>query len=200
MLRRGIALAFESLLDFLVNTAFYAYLAVFVIGFAWIVIGLVLGGLESMIDAATDLADGDSWGHQQVGLSPFSPLMLAVFGMLFGVTGMTLNHFTALQALPVLLITIAVSVGVDGLVYWGIFSFFVKAQSTSLPSTSDAIGTLATVATRIDPGRTGTINYEAAGRLQVAGARSVEDAPIESGEVVRILSIQGAVAQVKKER
>ena len=196
-------MALEGLIDFLVDTAFYAYLVVFVIGLAWIVVGLLLGGLESMIDAAHDLATdatgGDTWGHQQVGLSPFSPLMLAVFGMLFGVSGMTLNHFTDFSALVVLLITIGLSVALDGLVYWGIFSFFVKAQSTSLPLRGEAVGSLATVATRISPGRTGTINYELAGRLQIAGAKAPDGSTLESGDVVRIVAMQGSVATVKKE-
>ena len=194
----------EDIVQFLSQTALYAYLIVFAIGLAWVVIGLLLGGLEGMAefahDVATDASGGDSWGHSQVGLSPFAPLMLAVFGMLFGVTGMTLEVYTQLGSLWVLLITAVVSVGLDSLFYFGVARFFVRSQATSLPSPGDAVGGLATVATRIAPGRTGSINFEVAGRIQSSGARAAERAAIEPGEVVRIVSIQGGVAQVKKEK
>lgn len=193
----------EGLLGFLAGAAFFAYLAIFAIGLAWVVIGLILGGLESMMDFAHDVADagggGDSWGHQQVGLSPFSPLMLAVFGMIFGVTGMSLDLFTDLHGFFVLLITATVAVVLDGGFYVGLYRFFVNSQANSLPDAGEAVGAAATVVTRIAPGMTGTINYEMAGRRQVAGARSPEGATIEAGEVVRIKSIQGGIAQVTKE-
>ena len=193
----------EGLLGFLAGAAFVAYLVIFFIGLAWVVIGLLLGGLESMMefahDVGSDTAGGDSWGHQQVGLSPFSPLMLAVFGMLFGVTGMSLELFTELHGLVVLVVTAVVAVVLDGGFYMGLYKFFVTSQANSLPDTSEAAGAVATVVTRIAPGMTGTINYEMAGRRQVAGARSPEGATIEAGEVVRIKSIQGGIAQVTKE-
>ncbi len=132
----------EVVVEFLNDTAFYAYLIVFVIG-------LALGGLSSMVEFVADLADdiggdGDAWGHQQVGLSPVSPLMLAIFGMLFGLTGMSLTAFTTLTTGLVLLATIVVAVALDAGVYFGLFNFFVKSQSTSLAHTQEAVGTHAT--------------------------------------------------------
>jgi hypothetical protein len=192
----------EGLLQFLSGAAFVAYLLIFVVGLAWVLIGLLLGGLESMADFAHDLAadaGGEPWGHQQVGLSPFSPLMLAVFGMVFGVTGMTLELFTQVHGLVVLLVAAGVAIVLDGGFYMGLYRFFVSSQANSLPDLAEAAGATATVVTRIVPGSTGTINYELAGRRQVAGARSPDGATIEAGEVVRIKSIQGGVAQVTKE-
>lgn len=189
----------EGILSIIQDTAFYAYLIVFVIGLAWIVIGLVMGGLESMADFIGDVADGDSWGHQQIGLSPLSPIMLAILGMLFGITGMTLTVFSDLGTGWTLLTTVVVAAALDALVYWGMFNFFVKSQSTSLASVGEAVGRSATVATRIAPGMTGTVNYELAGRRTLAGARSVDDGvTIEVGEVVRIVSMEGGIARVQK--
>lgn len=191
----------EGILSIIQDTAFYAYLIVFVIGLAWIVIGLLLGGLESMADFIGDIADGDSWGQQQLGFSPLSPIMLAILGMLFGITGMTLTVFSPLSTGVVLLATVVIAAALDALVYWGMFNFFVKSQSTSLASIGEAVGRSATVATRIAPGMTGTVNYELAGRRTLAGARSVEDGvTIEVGEVVRIVSMEGGIARVKKDQ
>lgn len=195
---------FEALLEFVQNTAFYAYLIVFVIGLAWILIGLLLGGLESMAefahDVAVDAAGGDSWGQQQIGLSPLSPIMLAVLGMLFGITGMTLTQFTGLGTGLTLLVTVIVAAALDGLVYFGMFNFFVKSQSSSLGSVGEAVGRSATVATKIAPGMTGTVNYELAGRRTLASARAVDDTTIDVGEVVRIVSMEGGIARVKKDK
>ena len=191
----------EGILSLIQDTAFYAYLIVFVIGLAWIVIGLLLGGLESMADFIGDVADGDSWGQQQLGLSPLSPIMLAILGMIFGITGMTLTVFSDLGTGWTLLTTVLVAAALDALVYWGMYSFFVKAQSTSLASVGEAIGRSATVATRIAPGMTGTVNYELAGRRTLAGARSVDESvTIEVGEVVRIVSMEGGIARVQKDK
>lgn len=195
----------EAILDFIQNTAFYAYLIVFAIGLAWIAIGLLLGGLESMAEFAHDVVadighDGDSWGQQQLGLSPLSPIMLAILGMLFGITGMTLTVFSSLGTGAVLLATILIAGALDGLVYWGMFSFFVKSQSSSLASVGEAVGRHATVATRIAPGMTGTVNLELAGRRTVASARGVDETTIEVGELVRVVSMEGGIARVKKDK
>jgi membrane protein implicated in regulation of membrane protease activity len=195
----------EALLEFVQNTAFYAYLIVFAIGLAWIVIGLVLGGLESMAEFAHDVAaevshDGDSWGQQQLGLSPLSPIMLAILGMLFGITGMTLTVFSPLGTGAVLLTTIVVAAVLDGLVYWGMFNFFVKSQSSSLASVGEAVGRHATVATRIAPGMTGTVNLELAGRRTVASAKAADEGTHEPGEVVRVVSMEGGIARVRKDK
>lgn len=197
----------EGILEFLNNTSFYAYGIVFLLGLAWVVIGLVLGGLGDMIefvhDAVVDVshageAGADTWGHQQVGLSPFSPLMLAVFGILFGVTGMTLTAFSPLGLGGVLVTTLLVAVAVDALVYWTIINVLVKSQSSSLASVGEAVGGHATVATRVAPGMTGSVNYEIAGRRAVASARSADDATHEPGDVVRIVSMEGGIARVAK--
>lgn len=195
----------EAFLDFIQNTAFYAYLIVFVIGLAWIAVGLVLGGLSSMAefahDVVSDIGDGgDAWGQQQIGLSPVSPIMLAILGMIFGITGMTLTVFSALGAGATLLTTVVVAAALDGLVYWGMHSFFVKSQSTSIASVGEAVGRHATVATRIAPGMTGTVNLELAGRRTVASARGTDGATMEPGEIVRIVSMEGGIARVSKEK
>jgi hypothetical protein len=188
-----------SFLEILANASLYAYILVFVIGLGWIVIGMILGGLHGMIDFASDVADADGDSGHGVGLSPFSPLMIAVFGTLFGLTGMGLTIYTSLNSLVVLLLTTGIAAVFDFGFYKFLFTYFVEAQASSLPSPDDAVGSAATVATRIDPGRTGTINFQAAGRLQVAGARHGGESPIEAGQVVRIVSMRGGVAQVKKE-
>lgn len=196
----------EGLLEFINNTAFYAYLIVFTIGLAWVVVGLLLGGLVSMAELAHDVVvdagtDGGSepWGQQQLGLSPLSPIMLAIFGMLFGITGMTLTVFTSLGNGLVLFLTLLVGVVLDGVVYWGLLSFFVRSQSSSLAAVGEAVGTHATVATRVAPGMTGTVNYEAAGRRAVASARTADDRTHEPGDVVRIVSMEGGIARVVKQ-
>lgn len=194
-------------LDFLANTAFYAYLIVFGIGLAWVAFGLLLGGLSSMVevihDVAVDVAhDGDAgadaWGQQQVGLSPFSPLMLAVFGMLFGITGMTLTAFTSLHVLATLAITLVVAAALDAAVYASLVQIFVKSQSSSIADAQEVVGSYATVATRVAPGMTGTINYEVAGRRALASARSADQRTHEAGDVVQITSMTGGIALVKR--
>lgn len=197
----------SAFVEFMTNTAFYAYLVVFAIGLAWIAIGLLMGGLSSMMevahDVATDISHGgdagsDTWGHQQIGLSPFSPLMLAVFGMLFGMSGMALTLYTGMHPLAVLGITLAIAVLLDGGVYWGVLNFFVKSQSSSLPNVNEAIGSYATIATRVGPGMVGSITYEAAGRRAVASAHADDGRTYEPGEVVEIRSMTGGIARVTK--
>lgn len=196
-----------TLIEFLTNTAFYAYLIVFAVGLAWVAIGLLMGGLSSMVELVHDVtvdvahdgdAGADTWGHQQVGLSPFSPLMLAVFGMLFGITGMALTVFTQLHVLAALGITLVVAVALDAGVYASLIQFFVKSQSSSLANAGEAVGNYATVATRVAPGMTGTINYEVAGRRAVASARSADNGTHEAGDVVLITSMTGGIAHVKR--
>ncbi len=199
-MRRWSRVSLLDLVHVLANAAFYAYLVIFLIGIGWIVIGMVLGGIGHMVDFAHDMSGHDDVASKgEVGLSPLSPLMLAVFGMLFGVTGMALTIYTSLNALLVLVITAAVALSIDWGFYSIVFNYFVKAQASSLPVTTDAVGSFATVATRVGPNATGTINYEAAGRLQIAGARAVDGATHEPGTVVRITSMQGGLAQIKKE-
>lgn len=196
-----------TVIEFLSNTAFYAYLIVFALGLGWVALGLILGGLGSMVelvhDVAVDItsageAGADSWGAQQVGLSPFSPLMLAVFGMLFGVTGMALTAFTQLHVLAALGITLVVAVALDAAVYAGLIQFLVKSQASSLADQGEAVGSYATVATRVAPGMTGSINYEVAGRRAVASARSADARTHEAGDVVLITSMTGGIAHVKR--
>lgn len=197
----------EGIIEFLNNTSFYAYSIVFAIGLVWVLLGILLGGLSDMLELVHDVAvdvgnagegGADTWGHQQVGLSPVSPLMLAVFGILFGVTGMTLTAFTGLGLGTTLMATLLVSAVIDAGVYWAILNFFVKSQSSSLASTGEAVGGVATIATRVAPGMTGSINYEAAGRRAVASARSADERTHEPGDVVRIVSMEGGIARVVK--
>ena len=196
-----------TVIEFLTNTAFYAYLIVFVVGLAWVALGLLLGGLSSMVELVHDVAvdvshegdaGADAWGAQQVGLSPFSPLMLAVFGMLFGITGMTLTAFTQMHVLAALGVTLIVAVALDAAVYGGLFQFLVKSQSSSLADQGEAVGSYATVATRVAPGMTGSITLEVAGRRTVASARSADARTHEAGDVVQIISMTGGIAHVKR--
>ena len=194
------AVASVSLVDvisFLTNASVYAYLAIFVIGLGCIVLGMLLGGLHSMVDFGHDLIHGDVGNSDsEIGLSPLSPLMLAVFGMVFGVTGLGLTAYTHLGTFWILLITSAVALGLDYAFYTGVYNYFITAQASSIPHAQDAVGTWATVATRIGPGMTGTINYEAAGRRTVGGAHAEGGATYEPGTIVHIVAVRGGVATV----
>jgi len=195
-------MAFEGIFDFLTDSSFYVYLAIFLLGLAWVVIGLILGGLADLVDVAADAVgtdvDADGWGQRQVGLSPFSPLMLAVFGMLFGVLGMAFSVFTSMALLPVLGIALGGSIVLDAGVYGLLYGFFVQSQASSVAAPSEAVGSDATVATRVGPGLTGTVDLVVAGKRSVARARPEDDGVYEVGDVVEVVSIDGGVARIRR--
>lgn len=181
--------------------AFTVYLVIFLAGIAFIAVSALFGGLSdvSLGDASLEgpgVEHADAWGSEQAQLSPLSPLMLSILATLFGVGGMLLTSFSALTAPVVLLVALVAAVGIYGGVYVLIQKFFYESQASSVIRTDEAIGSIATVTTRIVPGSVGAVDYVAGGRRVSASARS--RTKCEVGENVRITQMHGNVVQVEK--
>jgi membrane protein implicated in regulation of membrane protease activity len=185
-------------------TAFLAYLAVFTLGVAFLGLSVVLGWGHDLLhhdfSFGSDLGDGGGVGHGDVqdtaGPGLLSPMMLAVFFTFFGATGMLLTYFTDVSTLPVLLVSLVVSVPLYLGLYRGLVKFYSSHEKSSMGSERDAIGTVATVTVPIQPGTVGAITYVAGDRYATASARS--DVPIAAGEQVVIEDMHANIARVSK--
>ena len=184
-------------------SVFLAYLAVFTLGAAFLIISVVMGWGSDILHHDFGFGhdvhvDGGVHGETQdvQGANILSPLLLAVFSTFFGATGMLLTYFTESGVLVNLGISLLVSIPLYLLLYRGMARFYSSHEGSSSTRERDAVGTIATVTVPITPGSVGAITYNAGDRHATASARA--DVAIAVGEQVVITELEGSIAKVTK--
>lgn len=194
------------------------YLIAFFIGIVFSAVTVFLGGLLEFghggIDAAVggsfdvshDFAGGEGHGGgfgsdpgHSLGVSPYSPMMVALFLTCFGGIGYLL-HKLAHASIQVSLPISAVS---GFVIAFGIFSGFAhlarSIQASSEPARVRLHGVQAEVITPIPAGGVGQIAYIASGARFNAPAQSEDGAAVAANEIVRIVRYIGGTAIVRTE-
>ena len=152
---------------------------------------------DSDFDVDHDLSfDGDLHGGPDL-VDIFSIRALFLFAAFFGLTGVTLGALGTAEPLNgILSASTGLLVGLGG--NWFIKRFAYQ-QVSSQVTTAALEGRTATVLLPLESDRKGRILLEAGGRKMELTARLFEGAdPVDRGEEVVVLSIDGRIAQVIK--
>lgn len=164
------------------------YVVVLFISFIFAVLSL-LGSDGADLDVDVDTGDVD--------FLSLSPLALATFGAVFGLTGLITHTWLEMGAFPsILWATVA------GLIF-GVAAqaFFIYVLSPSKSShyslADDAVGREAQVIVTVPPEGLGTIAFDNVSGRVTLGARSATGKAIHNGETVQIERINGRVAFVR---
>jgi len=194
------------------------YLIAFFVGIVFSAVTVFLGGLLEFGHGGIDAAAGGSFdvshdfagghGHgggfgsdsgHSLGVSPYSPMMVALFLTCFGGIGYLihkLGHAAILVSLPIS----AVSGFVIAL---GIFTGFARLarsiQASSEPQRAQLAGAQAEVITPIAADGVGQIAYIVSGARFNAPARSEDGSAVADHEIVRIVRYVGGTAIVRPE-
>jgi membrane protein implicated in regulation of membrane protease activity len=138
-------------------------------------------------------ADHSSGMH----MSPFSPMIIAVFMATFGGIGLIVNYFhPALAGLTALPAAVA-GVGVSGVVMVGFNKLSTKVEGSSQAFLSHLIGMTAEVTTPIPQGKLGEISYVARGSRYIGPARAANGGRLDRSTQVLITDIQGGTFVVE---
>lgn len=177
------------------------YLFCLVAGFLFMVacavLGHIVGGHDADIgsgghaEAGADTSDG-------VGVSAFSPTVIASFITAFGGFGIIWNQFEWAQkpyiSAP---LSIVCAFIVASIVLFLLRKLFRETQSSSESKVVELIGKEATVITPIPENGVGEITYVHGGTRYSAPAREETGCPVQSGSLVRISKIVGSQFYVK---
>ena len=141
------------------------------------------------------------WTHGEMpGISPWSPtVMCAALTGAGGLGWLGLKTWSLGIGASVVLALVG-ALGLGGVTFAVLVWMFRYMQSTSLVTATGMIGRTAKVDTAIETGTAGAIAFEAAGSRMVVPARGVDAAVIPAGAEVEIVSVDGAVYQVKETR
>lgn len=158
--------------------------------FAWLFssIGGLFGGGDH---------GGDSEGHADADISPFSPMVVAIFLVAFGGTGLA-----AVQMFDWRYASLAVAAPSGFVMAAMTFAFFNKifkvTQGSSEPHVQELVGKEAEVITPIPADGLGEIAYVRRGSRFTASARAEGGAAISGRTIVTITRIIGNTYYVKR--
>lgn len=167
------------------------YAGVLLISFLFAVMSLLGAELGDVLDFDVDV-EGD--GIDFINISPFA---LAMFGSIFGLTGLITRMTMGMGAIGSLLwaTLLGVIIGIGAQAFF--ITVLAPSRSSHIAIEDDAAGRSADVITTIPATGKGIIVYEnRSGRVQL-GARSVDGTPISTGEAVIIEKVAGSVAFVR---
>lgn len=160
-----------------------------------------LGGGHDVV-AGINAQPVDVGGHEpgaavhDIGLSPFSPIIVAVTLVSFGATGIIFTSGIDLGALS--LLPAAFSGLVMGtVVFFVLYTFMKSVQASSSPTPADLVNIEAEATTPIPADGVGEIAYEARGSRFTARATSTTGATLPSHSAVTIIKWVGNTAYVK---
>ncbi|MCX7872661.1 MAG: NfeD family protein [Verrucomicrobiae bacterium] len=182
----------------------FIYLVCLVAGFIFMVVcaimGHVVGGHDADIgsgghaEAGADASDG-------VGISAFSPVVIASFVTAFGGFGIIFQQFSwAKEPYVNAPIAIVSALIVANIVLFILRSLFRHTQSSSESRVAELVGQVATVITPIPENGTGEIAYVHGGTRYNAPAREESGLAVPSGSLVKITRIVGTQFYVKYEK
>ncbi len=186
----------------------WMYYTSFLVGFVYALVSFLLGhvggdGLEDAGSGDAGGADvgGDVGGHD-VSLSPFSPVVIAMFLATYGGAGVICIKMFEIQNVAIHMPVSLVSGLLGGtLTFMFFFKLFAAVQGSVLPTSRDIVGTEAEVIMTI-PGheKLGEITYIARKSRMNAPARSEDGTQIPAHTTVVISKIVGSTMYVKPVR
>jgi len=168
------------------------YVGAVLISLVFAVITLIGAEAGDMLDFDLD-ADADS-GVDFVNISPFA---LAMFGAVFGLTGLITRMWLEMSTIPSILWATGFGIVVGALAQ----AFFIYVLSPSKSSHYDlaavALGREVEVIVTIPPDGRGTVAFDGAGGRMTLGARSGTGKQISRGQTVTIEKIVGRIVVVQ---
>jgi membrane protein implicated in regulation of membrane protease activity len=167
------------------------YTAVLGISFLFAVLSLLGAELGDALDFDVDV---EADGFDFINISPFA---LAMFGSIFGLTGLVTRTMLGMGTVGSLLwaTLFGTIVGVGAQAFF--ITVLAPSRSSHISIEEDGEGRTADVTTTIPASGKGVIAFEnRSGRVQL-GARSVNGEPISTGETVVIEKVAGRVAFVR---
>jgi len=153
------------------------------------------------VDAGGHDVHGHAAAHLDTGsgmhLSPFSPMIVAVFLATFGGIGLIVHYFYPSLAGATAFPAAVTGVAVSGVVMFGFNRLSTSVEGSSQAFASQIIGLTGQVTTPILEGRLGEVAYVARGSRFIAPAKSVSGAKLERNVQVLITDIQGGTLYVE---
>lgn len=191
-----------------------AYLIVFLVGFSFLVLTLVLGSLggevghgEVHVEVGHGDAGGGGGGDGGVGhtSSPglFSFRVMACFLVGFGAAALV-SHYQITYDMPrftkfPLDLGLGLAGGLlVGYTGWRIVKFFLSQQGFAEVTASDFVGVEAPLTLGIPQGGTGEITFNQKGKRLSLDVRSETGEPITTGTKVTVVSMAGSVGIVRR--
>lgn len=174
-------------------TAFFYIL--FGVGVLYTIVTFLLGQLLDFMDIDVDFDDNGFFDAQ---VSPFKPMMIAVFLTTFGGLGLIFQHQGKWHSIVILLVALGAAFALCGFIYYFVMVPLYRAQSTSAVAQSRVIGYRAKVTVPMVEGKYGRITYNINGNTYSAPAKSFSGEDIKTGEEVLIIDIQKNVYFVDK--
>jgi membrane protein implicated in regulation of membrane protease activity len=182
----------------------FIYLVCLIAGFLFMVacaiMGHIVGGHDADIgsgghaEAGADTSDG-------VGISAFSPVVIASFVTAFGGFGIIFQQFSwAKESYISAPLAIVAAFLVANFVLFILRGLFRHTQSSSESHVGELVGQIATVITPIPENGTGEIAYVHGGTRYNAPAREETGLAVPSGSLVKITRIVGTQFYVKYEK
>jgi membrane-bound ClpP family serine protease len=175
-----------------------------------IFIGITVAGLVLLVGGSLFGHDHDAGhdghfdhGHDAGGggdptVSLFSPRVIGTFIMGFGAGGAIATHY-GLAPLPASFAGLGTGMLI-ALAMYGILRLIYSQQSTSLVTTSSAIGVAGTVTVAIAAGGTGEVELTLGGQHRAYLARSLAGEAVAKGRQVTIVRTVGSQVIVQEDR
>ncbi len=184
------------------------YLTAFFLGVGFAVItGLMAGVFSGSLEGAGNVdVSGDqihAGGHEvahgdNIQLSPFSPITIAMFVTFFGATGFALKKWAGLPTLVHLPVASISGLVIAALIFFALLKIFKVTQASSHAIASDAIGQEAEVTVPLPADGVGEIAYTIAGSRFVAPAKMIDGKELPQRAIVKIVKIVGNTYIVEK--
>ena len=185
------------------------YCVAFFLGFGFAIVSALLSGVFHVgaeghghvdLPGHVEIANHDFAQGDHVAFSPVSPVTVSMFITSFGVTGFALSKWVHLPA--ALHLPIAMLSGL--IVAAAAFAVFAKVmratQSSSVPSTADAVGLEAELMAHLAAEGLAEISYTQRETRLNATARAADGKELPQGAKVRIVRIDGTTFVIEKVR
>ncbi len=135
--------------------------------------------------------------HPEVGLSPLSPITIAVFITTFGGVGLILNNLTPLPLVLNLFLAAVSGVTLSGVIFLLYTRLLVAAQGSSEIQRGELVGRSGEITAPIPAGGIGEVAMVVRGTRVRSPARSADGNPIPRGTLVEVVEETGNVVVVK---
>jgi membrane protein implicated in regulation of membrane protease activity len=172
-------------------SAFGVFLAIAAVGFLFLLISLIFGGIFEHFEGHFEHEIGDHGGP-----GFFSVRIMSVFVTAFGGFGAISTHY-GLSVLPASGVGFLSGVFFASIIY-GFARFLYTQQASSDVRTSDVVGQTARVTVAIPAGGVGQVRCRVGEELIDKIARSRDDQPIPENAVVRIEEVLGETVVVRR--
>ncbi len=189
------------------------YFVLFAVGVGYAIIAAIMGHLShfDLPGLHLDLPGGHDMhiespfvhdithdvDHPEVGLSPLSPITIAVFITTFGGVGLILNNLTPLPLVLNLFLAAVSGVTLSGVIFLLYTRLLVAAQGSSEIQRGELVGRSGEITAPIPAGGIGEVAMVVRGTRVRSPARSADGSPIPRGTLVEVVEETGNVVVVK---